>query len=734
VISNVPATAIIFPALIATTCMPASAQETAGHVRPTANILRIETADAPAIDGDLSDPAWARAAVIEDFVALEPVPGRPPSERTVVRIMYDEDNLYFSAYAYDSSPQEIIMRSMARDGPLFTGDVIGLWLDPGPTRRDAYYFQVGPSGGRNDSLTLNNSTELEEWNPIWAAEARVVEDGWIVEAAIPFRSLSFTEGADWGMEVSRQIRRRNEEVRWSTRNRTLDFTDVSQAGTITGINNINEGMGLDVQVYGVVRAKRDWHIPGEDTGISGTAGGNAFYRITPALTGTLTFNPDFSDAPLDARQVNTSRFSLFYPETRDFFLQDAAAFEFGGRGFARGNDDDRDSNNGRPFFSRNIGLVDGQEVSIVGGGKLSGEFAGFGIGALSVLTDDTPTSDGQILSVARITRPVFDESKLGFIVTHGDPTGLSSNTVAGADFQYRDSNIFGGNIFQADMFFQRSFSSTAGDDNAFGVALNFPNEPWTADAGFKQLGRNFEPALGFSNRTGIRAYDGRLAYRGRVEDSWLREWEVSSAHVIVTDLNNRQETREGDLTLEIETANDNEFEFGISNIFEDVFEPFDLPNSIIVPMREYTWTNFSAGFATSNGRPLAIEAEVECCSFYNGNGIATEIELSFRPNAYFEIEGAWELEMLDMPGGSVDIHVLTTSSTINFTPNMAVALQAQWDSVSKDFGFLARYRWEFMPGSELFVALSQAGLVSGRHGWEAQRSLMSIRIGHTFRL
>src|SRR6185503_1294293 len=194
------------------------------------------------------------------------------------------------------------------------------------------------------------------------------------------------------------------------------------------------------------------------------------------LTNTLTVNPDFSDAPLDIRQVNTTRFSLFTPETRDFFLQDVSVFEFGGRSFGR-NSQDRVSNNGRPFFSRNIGLVTGRPVSLVVGDKLSGQFGGFDVGAFSVLTDETPTGKGgQILSVARVTHPIFAESKFGFILTNGDPTGLTENTVAGVDFQYRNSNMFGDKVLQADAYYMKSFSSTDGDDDSAAVAINFPNE------------------------------------------------------------------------------------------------------------------------------------------------------------------------------------------------------------------------------------------------------------------
>src|SRR5262249_32927175 len=200
--------------------------------------------------------------------------------------------------------------------------------------------------------------------------------------------------------------------------------------------------------------------------------GNAYYKVTPGLTGTLTVNPDFSDSPLDIRQVNTTRFVLFQPETRDFFLQDAPTFEFGGRGFIRSDMIGRD--NARPFFSRNIGLANGRPVSITAGGKLSGQYGDIGIGALSVLTDGTGTTrDRQVLSAARITAPVFGESKVGIVFTNGDPSGLSKNTVGGADFQYLNTNITPGKVFGADVYYERSFSDTRGDDDAFGVTLNY---------------------------------------------------------------------------------------------------------------------------------------------------------------------------------------------------------------------------------------------------------------------
>src|SRR6185503_13106069 len=300
------------------------------------------------------------------------------------------------------------------------------------------------------------------------------------------------------------------------------------------------------------------------------------------LTNTLTVNPDFSDAPLDIRQVNTTRFSLFTPETRDFFLQDVSAFEFGGRSFGR-NSQDRVSNNGRPFFSRNVGLVQGRPVSLIVGDKLSGQFAGFDVGAFSVLTDETPTGEGgQILSVARVTHPIFAESKFGFIVTNGDPTGLTENTVAGLDFQYRNSNLFGDKILQADAYYMRSFSSTEGDDESAAVALNFPNEPWAGDFLFKQIGANFAPALGFVNRTSIRQYVGTITHLTRYRNQFLNTIELTTDFEFVTDLNDVLESRENDVLVRFRTTVGDQAALRAIQSFEYVPAPFLLANTVPV--------------------------------------------------------------------------------------------------------------------------------------------------------
>jgi hypothetical protein len=721
--------ALIACALCASVVSPAPATAQAppaGGAFHSAAAVRIDPGDSPLIDGDLSDPVWSRANTIEEFYQRQPNLGEPATERTVVRVLYDENNLYVGIYCYDAAPDQIAVTAMARDGRLFSSDTVNVILDPGLTRRNGYSFQVAASGGRRDTLLQNNADTLVEWDTLWDAKVQLVPDGWVIEYVIPFRSISYQPGqTDWGFEVVRAIRHKSEDVVWSSYIPMFGQSDISAAGTLTGLEGIRRPFGLDVQVYGTARYRHDWNgVLGN--AVSGTVGGNAYYKITPALTGTLTVNPDFSDSPLDTRQVNTTRFSLFRDETRDFFLQDAAAFEFGGRNFAN-------ENNGRPFFSRNIGLVNRVPVSIKYGGKLSGELAGFGIGALSVRTADSGVGPGQWLSVARIVRPVLAESRIGMIVTNGDPTGATSNTLVGGDFQYRNSNFFGDQVWVSDFFYARTFSDDVGADDSFGVGLQLPNEPWAVRANFRQIGRNFDPALGFANRTGIRKYDARVQRRWRLRESFLRTYALSAEGVYYTTLNNHLESRLSQVDAVFETRSDDSFWIYLRNNFESVPEDFDLPREVPILAGDYNWSTVELRLQTSPARVWRLDTRVTCCQFYNGDGIETRTEVTFVPNQYFEFRPVYEGTFIRLPTGDVDIHVLSMEGAVNFTPDMQLLLEAQWDNISENFTFAARYRWEYSPGNEIFAAFGQTAFIpTSPFDFDAQTSLFTLRFGRTF--
>jgi Carbohydrate family 9 binding domain-like len=716
-------TACVAGATIASAAEPARDFST---YQPSARATRIETASAPKLDGDISDAVWARAAVLSEFYQLEPNEGSPASERMEVRVLYDENNLYFAIHAFDRTPNLIKAAVKARDGNLSQDDLVRIYLDPYKTRRDGYIFEVNALGARFDGLVQNNSDVLAEWNTIWHAHGRLVDDGWVAEVAIPFRSISYdVANGDWGFDLFRLIRRNGERIRWAQINNQLSSRDISRSGTLTGITGTAEGIGLDVQPFVALRYKREWEAPREDD-VRLEPSGNIYYKITPALTGTLTFNTDFSDTPLDQRQVNTGRFGLFFPETRDFFLQDAAVFEFGGNNM---NGDV----NGRPFFSRNIGLVNGMPVDIVAGGKLSGQMGNLGIGALIVDTEGTEISDNQILSAARITHPVFDQSKLGLVFTNGDPTGETENTVAGGDFQYRNSTWFDGKTFQADFFYERSFSSLYGDDDSFGVQLSYPNEPFNTRFQFKEVGENFAPALGFVNRPAIRLYDGNFVWRGRPKDSWVRWFEVGTWYNYVTDLDNRLESSENGAWFGGQTQDTDLAFLNLFNNKEIVPAPFFLPKNVLVPAGEYEWTAVSLNLESSIGRPVSGSIDIRCCDFYGGTMLRTSANINWRPDSTWQFGLGHQFYNISLPSGDVEIQVYALNVTVNFTPDMQLQTQMQYDNISEAFGLSSRYRWEFSPGSEFFVALGESGeLIDGAH-YRSSTTQASVRIGHLMR-
>ena len=434
-----------------------------------------------------------KAAQIDEFYQVDPEEGVAPSQPTRAYFMYDQDNLYVAVYAYDSEPDKIIRSQLQRDPRLQDDDAVRIMLDTFGSFRDAYFFGVNPNGARSDALIENNGNFRDQWNTIWRAKAKVVEDGWIAEIAIPFQSISFDASLDaWNMQIVRTIRRTNEEVRWSNIDQSRNRIDMTNPGRVSGIQDIKSGIGLEVQAFATSAVAQDWELG--ETDFEFNPSGNVFYKITPSLTGSLTFNTDFSDAPLDSRQVNTGRFSLFFPETRDFFLQDAAVFEFGGRIF--------NNPNGLPFFSRNIGIVQGQPVDIIAGAKLSGKVGPANVGIISTRTGsaDALGIDGQYLSSARVSVPVLSESKLGIVLTNGDPSGATNNTVAGGDFQYKKSNVFGSGTLTADFAYIRSFADNL-DDGLGAAHIGYRSQGWNGNLIFRDIGEDYQPKLGFVNRT-----------------------------------------------------------------------------------------------------------------------------------------------------------------------------------------------------------------------------------------
>ncbi|HEY8939136.1 MAG TPA: carbohydrate binding family 9 domain-containing protein, partial [Cellvibrio sp.] len=465
------------------------------------HLTRIE--NPPVIDGKLDEEIWKTAAVITDLRQIRPVDGAPVSARTEVYVAYDKDALYVAARLWDN-PQEVTAKIMKQGSSLGEDDRIAVIIDPFNTGRNGYRFEVNANGVRNDMLYQNNRLQ-PEWTVIWDAAGAITDDGWIAEFAIPFKTLPLDpEINSWGFNVSRAIRRKGEEAVWVSRNRSWNPSIV---GSIEGLRDLDQGIGLDIVPGLSLREHKDYEPEHKESDIEPSL--DVYYRITPSLSGSLTFNTDFSATEVDERQVNLTRFNLFFPEKRDFFLNDADLFEFGRIGQAGYAENIRSvartgQENARPFFSRRLGLSSlGTPVDIDYGGKLSGRIGNVTIGTLAIRQDDFVKPDGTVIPasdafVSRMTADVLEESSIGLIGTSGDPTTGNDNSLVGADFLYLNTNLPGNRVLESEFWFQQTNTpGINGDDTALGVGLRSPNlAGWRGGAGYREIGENFNPALG----------------------------------------------------------------------------------------------------------------------------------------------------------------------------------------------------------------------------------------------
>ena len=471
-------------------CVPgvALAQDTP----PTATAVRV--ASSIRVDGALDDEAWARAAPIGSLVQREPAEGAAPSEDTDVRVVFDDDNLYFGITCRDRTPSAIVSTQLGRDADLAVDDQITIVIDPFFDQRNGFFFIVNPAGARTDGQISNNAQEVSfEWDAIWDARARITPDGWVAEIAIPFKSLRFkpTERV-WGLNVERQIKRRQETDRWANARNDVWVTNLAQAGHLRGLEGLQQGKGLDIRPF----------VSGGETDRDGTfkAGLDVVKSLTPNLTASVTVNTDFAETEVDSRQVNLTRFPMFFPEKRSFFLEGAGVYDVAGLGGSAGEGPPPDL---LPFFSRTIGLRggSGEEVPILVGAKLSGRQSDFNIGVLDVQTRHADLDEGplaaQNLFAARVSRNLFEQSWVGVIATRGDPSGTGENSLVGVDARFATSSFRGDQNLSLDVFALRTDDEATGRvAYAEGVRLEYPNDLWRAGSGSSRLGKASAPRWG----------------------------------------------------------------------------------------------------------------------------------------------------------------------------------------------------------------------------------------------
>lgn len=728
---------------------PAIAQDPVRSEGPThtagkrVQIVRTDTR--PILDGVLDDATWAQAAAIEDLHQFEPVDHGEPSERTVVYVAYDDDYLYVAARMWDSEPTEIRARQMIQGQAMWFDDSFSILLDPFNNKRTGYNFEVNPNGNRRDSVFETPTEDNEDWEGIWHAEASINDEGWVVEFEIPFKTLNFDpNNSDWGFSVQRSIARRQEDIAWVSFNRDVN---PSSTGLITGLSGLQQGRGLDIVPSIVTSQDKDF-----ETGVTNTETDpslDVFYNFTPSLTGVLTLNTDFSATEVDDRQVNLTRFGLFFPEKRDFFLQDADAFEFGGIGGLGGFHQLSRvlDQNARPFFSRRIGLSQsGQPVDLDYGGKLSGRVGPWTLGALAIRQAEFEDVEATDLFVGRAALNVLEESSVGVIATNGDPRSNLDNSLAGVDFRYLNTRLANGKTLEAQAWYQQTETEgLTGDDAAYGVRFRMPGSTGLRTTiGFKEVQANFNPALGYINRAGIRDYSAELG--------WIKRYPQTSRLRMLFSIVGWQRVEEIGVGLQSEVIDARVINFSnqagdnirvlYTHSKEVLREPFTIwdpdPSSgeqpITIPTGEYTYASPGIRFQTETSRRLSGILTIRGGDFFHGSRDNVDAEVTWYPTRHFRGFVSYSHNDIELPEGDFTLRLARLGLDVIFSNKLSWANLVQYDNDSETVGINSRLHWIPQAGREAFVVLNHNLQDLDRNdSFHSTLADLSIKFSYTFR-
>ena len=730
--------------LVALPATPALAQSS---VATSKSFSAVRTDAQPVIDGVLDESLWQQATVIDDMHEVRPNEFGAPSEVTRFYVIYGEDAMYIGAELQDSEPDRMVAKAL-RLGDFSEGDDnVKVILDPFNAGRSGYVFLLNANGVRYDGLFRNITEPKWEWEGIWQAEAQQTDTGWTAEMAIPFKTLSFNPANQtWGINFSRKIGRRDEEIGWVSYNRTQN---PANSGQITGLANLEQGLGLDVVPGFSISDSRDYVGNVSNTEFEPSL--DLFYKPAPSLTAALTINTDFSGTKVDARQINLTRFSIFLPEQRSFFLQDNDIFEFGRIASGRGDQGGIPTSaqeTGRPFFSRTIGLSeDGDAIDIEGGLKLTGRAGRWNYGVLSIRQSDYVTLDdaGNIdktvdaadLFVGRITANVFEESAIGAIVTSGDPTDNANNTLVGVDFQYLNTRLASGKTLEGAAWYQQTNTEGIdGDNAAFGFSIKAPNtEGFIGRLSYREIQRNFQPKLGFVSQHDVRDVLFDVSYKWRPQSGRFRS--------ITTGLRSQfTDTLAGELDKRIVYFDAIRFETQSSDTYsaffrydkERITEDFEISEGIIIPPGTYSWTRPCLTGSTASYRPVSFTGWVCRGSFYDGDRDTVGTRLNWRPNEHLSVNLSYQFGDIELPGGKFITRLISARADVAFTATWYWENFVQYDTVSDSIGINSIMRWIPQAGREMVLVINRDYVDFDNTGsFKTSTGDIAAKISYTFR-
>ncbi|MDD8020771.1 MAG: DUF5916 domain-containing protein [Acidobacteriota bacterium] len=667
----------------------------------------VKVEKAPHLDGLLADEVWKQTEPFSDFKMVEPFPGSEPAEKTELRVLYDDTNLYVGIYCYDSEPQKIAANSLSHDQTgggygMFgfhgstgsSNDIIRVLIDPFLDKRTAYVFYLNPKGARSEGLVSGGEASLN-WDGIWEGRAKILPDGWSAEMKIPFKTISFKKDLPaWGLNVERYIARKQETDRLSGISWDANFNNPMTAAELEGISDIKQGLGITIRPYGLV-ATQNQHLPDSQYEWDSQGGVDIYKNITPNLVAAFTYNTDFAETEVDDRRLNLTRFPLFYPEKRMFFLEGSETFNFSS------------SMSFNPFFSRKIGLYQGQQVPIDFGAKLYGKIGKFNLAILDMEMEKAGDLPRTNLFAGRVTYDFLAESKIGLIFTNGSPTG-AKNSLLGFDLNYATSRFAGHKNLWLAAWAAYNWNDEPGRHQGFGFRANYPNDLINIESTYAYYGEALDPGLGFMMRPAIQTFFLQFGYNPRPSRGWLgqviRQFFFQASGDFYWKLDGSLETSRLTFTP-LSFGTERGETFGGSIVVNHDVLPFDFEVSpgTILPAGSYDYTNVWLNFNTAQHRPLSFSLSYAVGQFYSGHYGDLTAGLLYHWRGNLDISFNTEVVRGTLPEGKIDQNIYQLKLDFYFSPDLGFMNYLQYDSVSRLLGWSARFRWEVKPGNFIYL-------------------------------
>ena len=749
--------------VLALLAAPSQAQEP-----PVVHATRTSTP--PSIDGRLDDPVWHQAPTIADFFQREPVEGAPPTEQTQVRILFDDDHLYFALRCFDSEAARLVANQMRRDAELDENDNIQIILDPYNDRRGGFYFSTNPLGARQDLLlTDEGRTRNQAWDSVWQSRTRIDSLGWSAEVAIPFDQVRYPDSdqAVWGINIGRAIRRKNEEVFLVPPPQSYGFRGryrTSLLATLTGLGQLQSRPPLAVVPFLLSGTQRDFTADGS-TEYDLEPGLDFKYGLTPSLTLDLSYKTDFAQVEADQEQINLTRFSLFFPEKRDFFLEGAGIFEFGERV-------ERQGSGGRPptllFYSRRIGIEEGHNLPVLAGGKLTGRAGPYQIGTLRMTTqamtfvdeeeeDRFVTANGDLLdadqaalseativdtlqlnipdtlrvaqtdfTVLRIKRDMLGRSNLGFIAIDKQPGSEADyNRTGGVDFTL--------SLLQAALNLRGFAAKTwtpqvEGRDRAGLLELDYRQGRFETRLNYLDVEEDFAPEVGFVPRTDIRRFKGSGRYRPRPAIGWIRIFSLGPRFTYLMDRDNTLQSRDFQFSAFANLEIGDWFGVRYRQRYELLDEAFEIRDDQEIPPGAYEFGSYHFNLFANSSRRLSGRISCEYGDFFNGTRQRVSTEAVWRYNARLALEGTYEFNHINLPNGTFNTHLFGHRFLYSFSPDMFVRGFLQWNSAQELVGGNFLFNYRYLPGSDLFLVYNQVWDTEG--GLEQASRSLQLKVSY----